>query len=65
MEPENGTCSPLSNHFSFTSFLPVLRLILISIKKEISQNRILHHARKPLDGDDCLVVFINRISMLH
>lgn len=30
-----------------------------------SQNRILHHARKPLDGDDCLVVFINRISMLH
>lgn len=30
-----------------------------------SQNRILHHARKTLDGDDCLIVFINRIGMLH
>ena len=43
-------CSEINSHFN---------------QKEISQNRILHHARKPLDGDDCLVVFINRISMLH
>lgn len=45
-----SACSEINSHFN---------------QKEISQNRILHHARKPLDGDDCLVVFINRISMLH
>ena len=45
-----SACSEINSHFN---------------QKEISQNRILHHAREPLDGDDCLVVFINRISMLH
>ena len=62
MEPENGTGSPLSDHFLLSACSEINSHFNL---KEISQNRILHDAREPLDGDDCLVVFINRISMLH
>ena len=62
MEPENGTGSPLSDHFLLSACSEINSHFN---QKEKSQNRILHDAREPLDGDDCLVVFINRISMLH
>ena len=62
MEPENGTGSPLSDHFLLSACSEINSHFN---QKEKSQNRILHDAREPLDGDYCLVVFINRISMLH
>ena len=62
MEPENGTGSPLSDHFLLSACSEINSHFN---QKEKSQNRILHHARETLDGDYCLVVFINRIGMLH
>ena len=47
MEPENGTGSPLSDHFLLSACSEINSHFNL---KEISQNRILHDARKTLDG---------------